>query len=224
VRAHAAELGLDLIGASFGASIDLIGFWHRCGLPPVHIGTSRNAASGAHAAVVLAGISPRGLDLAEVARRRLSAALPTLLAGPLRDLEPGLALALLDHPDGAVLPLPMDAHAWRALAAFGHANRPYEAVIAPLAQLAATGLARGVLTPDGGEAQALVAAVLQHRPLTEVATLTGETGRAGVITRLRAATRTLLSALAPAHLAGYLRDLSEGASDLASLSDRDLHN
>ena len=213
VRAHAADLGLDLIGASFGASTDLIGFWRRCGLPPVHIGTSRNAASGAHAAVVLAGISPAGTDLADLARRRLSAALPTLLAGPLRDLEPSLALALLNDPGGAVPPAPIDAHAWRALAAFGHANRPYEAVIAPLAQLAAAGLCRGVLTPDGGEAQALIAAVLQHRPLTEVAALTGETGRGGVIARLRAATRTLLSALAPADLAGYLRDLSEGASD-----------
>ena len=84
----AADLGLDLIGASFGATPDLLHFWRRCGLPPAHIGTSRNAASGAHAAVVLAGLSPAGIALAELARHRLADALPTLLAGPLRDLEP----------------------------------------------------------------------------------------------------------------------------------------
>jgi tRNA(Met) C34 N-acetyltransferase TmcA len=89
VRAAVKGLGLDLIGASFGATPELLAFWDHCGLPPAHLGTSRNAASGAHAAVVLAGLSPAGEALAERARGRLGERLPALLAGPFRDLDPG---------------------------------------------------------------------------------------------------------------------------------------
>jgi tRNA(Met) cytidine acetyltransferase len=206
VKADAAAIGLDLIGASFGATADLLGFWRHCGLPPAHIGTSRNAASGAHAAVVLAGLTPAGLALADLARRRLTEALPTWLAGPLRNLEPALALTLSADPTGPAQSADIDPRAWRELAAFGHAARPYEAVIAPLARLAAAGLANATLSSN--QAKALIAAVLQHRGLAEVAALIGATGRGAVIATLRAATRALLRDLAPADLAGYVRDLS----------------
>lgn len=207
VKADADALGLDLIGASFGATPDLIQFWRCCGLPPAHIGTSRNAASGAHAAVVLAGLTSAGLSLAGLARCRLAEALPTGLAGPLRDLEPALALSLMTDPSEPAPPVDLDARAWRELAAFGHAARPYEAVTPPLARLAAAGLAGGGLAPK--QALALIAAVLQHRDLALVAALIGATGRGAVIATLREATRALLHNLAPPELTGYVRDLRQ---------------
>ena len=213
VQTDARGLGLDLFGASFGATANLLHFWQRCGLPAAHIGTSRNAASGAHAAVVLAGLSHAGENLAELARRRLAQRLPSLLAGPLRDLEPEIALALL--ASGPAFVPDLDPTAWRELAAFAHAARPFESVIAPLGGLAAAGLSRGpslrsrILPED--QAGALVAAVLQHRDFSAVAALTGASGRAEVITKLRAAARTLLDHLAPAGASGYVRGLSTGA-------------
>jgi len=109
------------------------------------MGTSRNAASGAHAAVVLAALSPAGESLADLARRRLGERLPVLLAGPLRDLEPDIAVELLVDVPAPTLDL--DTLTWRELAAFAHASRPFESVIAPLAALAAPGLSHDALPP-----------------------------------------------------------------------------
>ncbi len=211
VQADARRLGLDILGASFGATTELLRFWRRCGLTAAHMGTSRNAASGAHAAVVLAGLSPAGESLAEVARRRLGQRLPVLLANPLRGIEPDLALEILSATPAPPPILDLDAQTWRELAAFAYAARPFESVLAPLCEAAAAGLARAPLSLTKTQAQALVAAVLQHRHLSAVAALTGASGRAEVIAGLRAATRALLRDLAPADLAGYVRDLSEAA-------------
>ena len=87
--------GLDLLGVSFGATSDLLHFWTACGLTPVHLGTSRNAASGAHAAIVLRPLSLAGEDLARRASARFRRRFPNLLAGPFRHLEPGLVADLL---------------------------------------------------------------------------------------------------------------------------------
>ncbi len=210
VRADALGLGLDLIGASFGATAGLLGFWSACGLPAAHIGTSRNAASGAQAAVVLAGLSPAGQDLAGLARRRLDERMAVLLTGPLRKLEPDIALALLTDTDPSdQAPSPgLDPLAWRELAAFAYAARPFEPVLAPLAALALIGLTRcsGSLAED--LTTAMVAAVLQRRDPSDVAGLLGFSGRAAVIATLRTATRALLLDLAPADLAGYVESLT----------------
>jgi tRNA(Met) cytidine acetyltransferase len=216
VLTDAHGLGLDLLGASFGATAGLLGFWRRCGLPAVHIGTSRNAASGAHAAVVLTGLSPAGEALTQLARRRLGQRLGALFANPLRDLEPDIALALL-----SAAPLPgsapdMDSRTWRELAAFAHAHRPVESVIAPLGGLAAAALSRDPGSLSDQEARVLVVAALQHRGLAAGAALSGASGRAEVVAVLRGATRALLRDLAPADLTAYVRDLTERAAGAAS--------
>jgi len=95
IEAQARAGGLDLLGSSFGATSDLLRFWAACGLHPVHLGTSRNAASGVHAAVVLRPLSPSGEDLARRASARFRRRFPLLLAGPFRHLEPGLVADLL---------------------------------------------------------------------------------------------------------------------------------
>lgn len=95
IEAQARAEGLDLLGSSFGATADLLRFWSACGLHPVHLGTSRNAASGVHAAVVLRPLSPPGEDLARRATVRYRRRFPFLLAGPFRHLEPGLVADLL---------------------------------------------------------------------------------------------------------------------------------
>jgi len=95
IAAQARIDRLDGLGVSFGATPDLLGFWSACGLMPVHLGTRRNAASGAHAAVVLLGLTPAGTALTRQASTRFRRRFPTLLAGPFRHLEPDLAAELL---------------------------------------------------------------------------------------------------------------------------------
>ena len=262
IEAQARAAGLDLLGSSFGATSDLLRFWAACGLHPVHLGTSRNAASGVHAAVVLRPLSPTGEDLARRASARFRRRFPLLLAGPFRLLEPGLVADLLrlscpvcqapstyagqasaiaeddsdprggspNHdlpdqassvaagkrdPDGRATPVsPMSAEAshpdegvsaseddgdpdWRELAAFAHAQRPFEASLAALQALArdrlGPALRAGHCSRD--EAIALIAAVLQCRDGAEASRLAGVTGRAQLIALLRANCARLLCSI-----------------------------
>jgi tRNA(Met) cytidine acetyltransferase len=192
IAADARTSELDLAGASFGASDDLLDFWLGCGFLPVHIGTSRNAASGAHAAVVLLPVSRAGERLLETARVRLGERLQTLLAGPLRDLEPAVTARLLAH---SVAPRwEPGPHVLEETAAFAFAHRPFEAALPSLARLIRS--RPGVLLADDlladSERDALIAMTLQHRPWGEVAEMTGANGRAGVVSLLRKAAAKIL--------------------------------
>ncbi|MBP6733114.1 MAG: tRNA(Met) cytidine acetyltransferase [Chromatiaceae bacterium] len=186
----------DLVGVSFGATRDLLRFWEACGLAPVHLGTSRNAASGAQAAVVLGALSATGEALARRARERFSRRLPAQLAGPCRSLEPDLAATLLAMT--APEPPPAsDEPDWRELAAFAFAQRPFEASYTSLRALTEGYVGPALRQGDIslGQAIPLIALVLQHRDWGEVARLMGAAGRAEVILRVREVTAALLVAM-----------------------------
>ncbi len=192
VAADARTSELELAGASFGASDDVLDFWLGCGFRPAHIGTSRNAASGGHAVVVLLPVSRRGEHLLETARTRLGERLPILLAGPLRDLDTSVTASLL--ASGCAPPREPAPHVLEETAAFAFAQRPFEAALPPLAQLICS--RPGVLLADGlltvSERDALIAMTLQHHPIGEVAEMTGVNGRAGVVSLLRQAAAKIL--------------------------------
>ncbi len=194
IQDQARADGLDLVGSSFGATADLLVFWRRCGLAPVHLGSSRNAASGAHAAVVLRPLSAAGLALAGRAGERFGRRFPGLLAGPFRDLEPAIAALLL----AAATPEPdrRDAEPdWGELTSFAYAQRSFEAAFASLRALAAGYLGPALREGRVGEAQALplIARVMQYRDWPEVADLMGVKGRAEVLAGLRASARCLVA-------------------------------
>lgn len=50
---------VDWIGASFGASIELLGFWLKNGYVPVHISPMRNASSGEYSVIFIKPISSK---------------------------------------------------------------------------------------------------------------------------------------------------------------------
>ncbi len=183
----------DLVGVSFGATRNLLGFWAACGLAPVHLGTSRNAASGAQAAVVLGALSATGEALAHRARERFGRRLPVQLSGPCRGLEPDLAATLLAMTAPASPPAG-DEPDWRELAAFAFAQRPYEASYVSLRVLTERYVGPALRQGDIslGQAIPLIALVLQNRDWGEVARLTGVTGRAEVIQLLREVTASIL--------------------------------
>ena len=193
IASHYRQAGLDAIGASFGADAGLLRFWQRCGLAPVHLGTRRNAASGAYAAVVLQGLSAAGRLLAKRAGRRLGERLPLMLAGPFRRIEPGLAgtlLAALPSTD----PLELDADERRELDGFAHASRPLEASLAPLHRLLVRRLGPAIAADRLSREQisGLIAAVLQLRGVDEAAAQAGCSGRRELIVLLRKSAALLL--------------------------------
>jgi tRNA(Met) cytidine acetyltransferase len=197
VATQAAAEGDDLIGASFGATTGLIRFWRRCGLAPVHMGSRRNAASGVHAAVLLRALTPAGERLLHQGRQRLLPRLAVLLGGPLRDLEPAVAAALLAGAT-AHARVPTEAEL-RELHAFADAARGLDATRPALHRLLHTALP-GALADAAlarPEAAALVGCGLQHRGPAEVARQLGEPGADAVIGILRRAVATLLRRARP---------------------------
>jgi tRNA(Met) cytidine acetyltransferase len=185
--------GLDLAGSSFGATVDLLDFWEHCGFSPVHLGTSRNSASGANAAVVLQPLSPAGESLQKLASKRLAKRLPSLLAEPLRDLEPEIAACLLRNaPQSDWSPAPGER---QEVAAFAFGQRTYEAVLPLLADLVRARIGQTLRAGqlDDSERSLLICKLLQHRGWTDTARLLGLTGRAQILTLLRAALGKLIA-------------------------------
>jgi tRNA(Met) cytidine acetyltransferase len=180
--------GFDLLGASFGATPELIAFWDACGYRPAQLGTSRNAASGEHALAVLRRSSREGAALARQAERRLESRLPALLPGPLRRLDPRVAAALIGMlrvpPPGPAWPPPDEAI---EVDSFVTGNRTLEAALPVLAELCrrrlGAALRSGRIDPEG--AGLLIAATRQLRPAGELAEAFGDSGRATLIQRLR---------------------------------------
>lgn len=198
--------GLDLLGASFGATAELLHFWRRCGLAPLHLGTRRNAASGARAAVVLMALTPAGASLMAAAREGLACDLPTLLSGPLRTVEPEIAAALLwETPVAERQICEGDA---QQIDAFADAHRTFEAALPALERLVRWALAADLLGPTGSQRSngeqpealptvqrdLLILRILQRRPREEVIATLGLSGRAALDRELRTAIRGLREA------------------------------
>lgn len=200
IQNQALREGRDLLGVSFGATQGLLRFWRACGLVPVHLGTSRNAASGTHAAVVVKALSPAGERLALQARERFGPRFATLLAGPFQDLEPDLCATLLalSAPEQ---PLAGPAADWRELEAFARSQRPFEPSLFSLLTLTrhylGPALRSGHYSP--ALARPLIARVLQYRDWAQVARMLGVSGRAEVIARLREACAALLEVMDKSH-------------------------
>lgn len=205
------QAGIDYLGASFGATAGLLRFWARSGLAPVRVGVTRGAASGTHSVIVLRALSDRGELLCSAARERLVAHLPLLLSEPLRDLDPGLAAALLrrETPPPQVA---LDAQDWHDLVAFGFGMRGYEVSLVPIWRLVCAALADpGTARLLDGQALALVIGkVLQRRTWQEVARELGLPGRAQVLEALREALRPLILRLGDASVQAQAERLRSG--------------
>ena len=195
--------GLDLIGASFGAAPELIAFWRACGLRPVHLGTSRNAASGEHALVMLRAGSARGRRFVGEATGRLARRLPTLLPGPLRDLEPHLVAALaqaIGRPLG-IGRYGAGGEETQELRSFTRGHRGLEAVLPGLAELVrhhlGPALGAGVLSPR--DAALLCAAALQLEPPARLSARFEVSGQSELLAELRRAAASLADQVAVGH-------------------------
>ncbi|MCL6268675.1 GNAT family N-acetyltransferase [Sansalvadorimonas sp. 2012CJ34-2] len=94
IQEHCKQ-GYDLIGSSFGATTDLVHFWQRCQLMPVHIGSTRNKASGCYSLVVCKGLSEQGQIFEQKTSQRFFRTFPFLCRDGLQQLETELLLGLL---------------------------------------------------------------------------------------------------------------------------------
>lgn len=193
VTAQLEQEPFDYLGASFGATPQLIRFWHRCGYQPVRLGVKRGATSGAHSALVVRGVSQPGGGMAEQAHHRFIRTFPHQLSDPLRELETEMALTLLATAPSP-LPLDLDQQDRQDLEAFTSGQRTYETVIEPLWKLTSTALTdpctEGILEPE--ERAVLIRKVMQKQGWATAATSLAFGGRSQVTATLRRAARKLL--------------------------------
>ncbi len=93
--------GADVLGASFGATTELLAFWQAAGFRLLRLGLRRDAASGTHAAMVGQGLTPAGQNLCAEQAGRFASHWPWLV-GAFQRLEPALFEAIqaaLPEPD-----------------------------------------------------------------------------------------------------------------------------
>lgn len=182
--------GIDYLAAAFGVTNELLRFWTRFGMQVVRLGNHREASSGNCSAIVLRALNQTGEQLIKAAAARFADRLPALLNEPLRDLDPALALTLLQQLERPGAPAPED---WDDLLAFGFGRRQYMDTLTALQRLARYALTDPRLTAalSRSEQFALLARTLQRREWSELADHLAVPGRRQVVAALRASVRRL---------------------------------
>jgi tRNA(Met) cytidine acetyltransferase len=130
-----AEGEVDWLGTSYGATPELLSFWHQLGYRTMHLSTRRNEASGEHSALQLSPITEAGHELADRTERWLVRRLPSGLADALDQLDPDVVRASLA---GVQQPPEIDLtdRDWRLVAAAAYGSGVYDISPRPFRQLA----------------------------------------------------------------------------------------
>jgi len=190
---EAGENGFDYIGASFSLLPGMLGFWRSSDFDVVLIGMTKNAASAAHSAVVLKGISAVGKYLHDNARRRFSQVLSHWLSDPLSDLDVEIAFELLCQCKPSSVQKLTDRD-YQDLQSFVNGQRGYEVNILPVWKAVNASLYPNGIVPvlSRQERSVLLSKVMQKRSWSEVADESGLKGRAKVISIMRGAIHKII--------------------------------
>jgi len=193
VREASRAQGIDLLGASFGATAELLKFWLEQGLLPLRVGLGREASSGSHAVMVLAPLSERGEALFAAARARFAETLPELLAEPLASLDIELAEMLLTSTPPQISP-ELDERDWADLESFSHGLRGYENCMVAIRKLVMRVVADQAVMDQLDERQRslLEEKVLQRHSWPQQVRRHGFAGRRQALSALRESVALLL--------------------------------
>ncbi|WP_338729263.1 tRNA(Met) cytidine acetyltransferase TmcA [Haladaptatus sp. DJG-WS-42] len=124
------EESLDWLGVGYGATPELIDFWHRNGYHTVYLSTGRNDASGEHSAVMLCPLSAAGHDLHDRHVRWFTERTRDMLSDVLSELDTDVVRAAIRATESAIA-LSFTDREWRLLA--GAAFGPGISEVAPAA-------------------------------------------------------------------------------------------
>ncbi len=191
--------GFDYIGASFGATCDLIRFWGNSNYHSVHLGLTREHVSGSHAVIVLKPLTDKGENLYQQARQKFFICFPHLLSDPLRDLEPEIvSILMLNQAKNQVcIKEKIDCDEWRDIKAFAFSRRGYEVTLLPLWKLTLYGLTeskyRNLLSDK--QRSLLVGKILQKQKWSDAVSLLSLQGRTQAIDMLRQTIAILYKAI-----------------------------
>ena len=184
LRRRAVDGGVDFLGASFGATPELVRFWNACGFTNVRASLRRGGTTALHSALVLAPVSGEGVKLIREARGRFLDLFPRQLCDSLARLDAPLVHALMQ---GSAPPLVLSATDHEMLKAWIGGHRLFEVSLAAIWRFACHALTRPEMRPlaEAEEWEVLVERVLQCHDWQTVSTRHGLAGRRAVDARLR---------------------------------------
>ena len=164
---------LDWLGVGYGATPELLRFWHRNGYRTVQLSTTRNATSGEHSALMLDPLTEAGRELHDRHAAWFASRVVSMLGDSLRGVDPDVVRALLPTIDANV-DLDLSPWDWRAVAASAYGPGLYDAAPRPFRRVAlkyfvdsSRSLASDSLSPR--QERLLVRKVLQGRDWPTVA-------------------------------------------------------
>lgn len=185
----------DYLGASFGATPELLRFWKDAGYQLVRIGFTKNASSGEQSAVVLKPVNPIGAKLVAKAVARFWQQWVHWLADGLEDLEVGLVQETLSYSSPERMnPPELSSLDLRDLTAFANTSHSFDSCSLAIWKLAVRAVSvvdlGQILGP--GETKLVIVKILQKKSWADVVAVTGMTGKAQAITSLRVVVGKLL--------------------------------
>ena len=169
IESSLASSDIDLWGASFGATPELIRFWRKAGFSPIHVGLGRNAASGMHSALVLKALSDSGAVLLREAQLKFLQHFPVMLSESYKDLQPLLVKELFETELDAPW-RKLSESDWADIKSYVSTSRAYEVNSVPIWKLVCLCLADKFCAPElvGNELTILVTKVLQRKSWKEL--------------------------------------------------------
>ena len=176
---------IDYLSCSFGATADLLSFWHKQSFKAVRLGLSRDASSGSHSAIMMKALSTNGALLCEKSQRQFQRYLPVLLLEPLRDLEDDLVKSLVDtqHHENKEI----NSQDQQDIDSFATGHRGYENCMLALQKLTRNCMDNPRLWNNlSAIDQTLInEKVIKYTSWTEVASLTHLSGKKQALKKLR---------------------------------------
>jgi len=197
LRKCCSEKDYDWWGTSFGATLETLAFWQKAGMETVRLGTSRDASSGTHSAILLQGNSEKGTALVDKAVARFQKQLPALLRELYADLEPELVQQLFSGHGSFSQHMPdtkLDDFDLRELEAFSQGQRQFESCLMPLQQLILYLLySKQVESIDPADLSLAIGKLLQGKPWSELAKSVNYPGKKAMLYALQELTGQALS-------------------------------
>ncbi|WP_034873348.1 tRNA(Met) cytidine acetyltransferase TmcA [Endozoicomonas montiporae] len=178
----ALDKGLDYLGTSFGATVDLLSFWQNNDFLPVRTGLLREAASGCYSLMMLQPLSEQGSALVAEARSRFYdnflLQLPECLSGMDNDLVCCLFSGSEDYHS-----IDLTERDWQDIHSFSHGQRLFESCLPAIRKLLLKGLADQKSCSQA--LSGLVVKVLQQHSWSSLAQFENVAGKKQAVIRLR---------------------------------------
>jgi tRNA(Met) cytidine acetyltransferase len=191
IKKHVNQKRCDVLGASFAASTDLLGFWHKADYVPARLGIHQDDVSGSHAVMMLQACSEKGHVLIQQAQKRLQQQWAYLLSSHFNVMDAELLIAISQ----LILTPESQLSQWdeQDIHAFAYQQKGFEISQYSLALWMQAQIFQPEFTQlDSKQQQLCMMMILQQRDIAGVCKYLVYTGKKQVISALRVAVKMLL--------------------------------